>query len=140
IVITERPPTSLMAVMQARAASPSTCTVQAPHSATPQPNFVPVIPNSSRRYQSSGIDGSPSNDCSSPLTRNLTIGLLLPFRASCGPQRRCGPHPLLLHRKDPDDPALGHIVAEPDVLLRQRVLDALGVDPPARLDGDVLGA
>ena len=43
---------------------PSICTVQAPQSAAPQPNFVPVSPNSSRKYHSSGIDGSPSNDCS----------------------------------------------------------------------------
>jgi len=35
--------------------------------------FVPMSPSSSRRYQSSGVDGSPSNDCSWPLTRNLTM-------------------------------------------------------------------
>src|SRR5215831_13292330 len=60
--------------MQARAASPSTCTVQAPHNAAPHPYFVPVRPSSSRRYQSSGIDGSPSKDCVCPFTCNLTIG------------------------------------------------------------------
>src|SRR5262249_49444448 len=74
IVLTERPLASLMAMAQEREASPSMWTVQAPHSATPQPNFVPVSPSSSRRYQSSGIEGSPSNDCSWPLTCNLTIG------------------------------------------------------------------
>src|SRR5215831_15999667 len=63
-----------MAMAQERPDSPSTWTVQAPHSATPQPYFVPVSPNSSRRYQSSGIDGSPSKDCAWPLTCNLTIG------------------------------------------------------------------
>src|SRR5689334_23305933 len=73
IVVTERPETSLTAVMQARVAAPSTCTVHAPHSATPQPYLVPLSPSSSRKYQSSGIDGSPSNDCSWPLTRNLTM-------------------------------------------------------------------
>src|SRR5216683_1905499 len=76
MVITERPLTSFTAVMQARAASPSTWTVQAPHSATPQPYFVPMSPSSSRKYQSSGVDGSPSNDCSWPLTRNLTMDVL----------------------------------------------------------------
>src|SRR6516165_1694165 len=60
IVVTERPETSLTAVMQARVAAPSTWTVQAPHSATPHPYFVPVSPNSSRKYQSNGIDKSPS--------------------------------------------------------------------------------
>jgi len=28
----------------------------------------PVSPKTSRRYQSSGISGSPSNDCSAPFT------------------------------------------------------------------------
>src|SRR6478736_6343290 len=76
MVVTERPETSFTAVMQARVASPSTWTVQAPQSATPQPYFVPVSPNSSRRYQSNGVDGSPSKDCSWPLTRNLTMACL----------------------------------------------------------------
>src|SRR6266481_9559466 len=74
MVTTERPAISFTAVMQARVASPSIWTVQAPHNATPQPYFVPMSPSSSRRYQSSGIDGSPSNDRSWPLTRNLTMG------------------------------------------------------------------
>ena len=33
-----------MEVMQERAGAPSMCTVQAPHSAMPQPNLVPVMP------------------------------------------------------------------------------------------------
>ena len=39
-------------VMQERVGTPSTCTVQAPHSAMPQPNFVPVMPSTSRNTQS----------------------------------------------------------------------------------------
>ena len=39
------PSTSDIAVMQERTAWPPTCTVQAPQSATPQPNFVPVSPS-----------------------------------------------------------------------------------------------
>ena len=42
-------------VTQARTGWPSTCTVQAPHSAMPQPNLVPVSPSSSRRAHSSGV-------------------------------------------------------------------------------------
>src|SRR5258708_6880824 len=76
MVTTARPATSLIAVAQARAAWPSIWTVQEPHWAMPQPYFVPVNPSSSRRYQSSGIDPSPSKACSWPLTRNLTIGHL----------------------------------------------------------------
>src|SRR5215813_2466919 len=92
IVVTGRPETSLTAVAQARVAWPSTCTVQAPHSATPQPYFVPVSPNSSRRYQSSGIDGSPSKDCVCPLTCNLTIWpppISVRMHPSWSPQHRC---------------------------------------------------
>ena len=37
---------------------PSTCTVQAPHWAMPQPNFVPVRPIVSRMTQRSGSVGS----------------------------------------------------------------------------------
>ena len=37
---------------------------------------------------------------------------------------------LLLYRKHPDDAALGHVVTD-KVTLRQRVLDALGIDAPA---------
>ena len=44
---------------QERAASPSTCTVQAPQAATPQPNLVPVRPSSSRSTQSNGFSGRP---------------------------------------------------------------------------------
>ena len=55
------PATSDIGMLQERIASPFRCTVQAPQSATPQPNFVPVRPSSSRKYHMSGIDGSPSN-------------------------------------------------------------------------------
>ena len=47
-------------MMQARTAWPSRWTVQAPHSAMPHPNLVPVSASSSRRYQSKGVAGSPS--------------------------------------------------------------------------------
>jgi hypothetical protein len=47
-------------VTQERAGAPSMCTVQAPHKATPQPNFVPVIASTSRNTQSSGVSPSTS--------------------------------------------------------------------------------
>jgi len=40
--------------MHERVVALSICTVQAPHSAMPQPNFVPVILSMSRNTQSSG--------------------------------------------------------------------------------------
>jgi hypothetical protein len=46
--------------MQERVASPSMCTVQAPHKAMPHPNFVPVIPSVSRKTHSSGMLGLTS--------------------------------------------------------------------------------
>src|SRR5580765_3370257 len=53
---------------QERSVSPSTCTVQAPHWAMPQPYLVPVRPRSSRRTQSSGVAGSTSTSRLWPLT------------------------------------------------------------------------
>ena len=47
-------------VTQERVAFPSTCTVHAPHSDMPQPNFVPVMPSVSRKTQSSGMLGLTS--------------------------------------------------------------------------------
>jgi hypothetical protein len=47
-------------VMQEWVAAPSTCTVQAPQSAMPQPNFVPVMASTSRNTQSSGLSPSTS--------------------------------------------------------------------------------
>jgi hypothetical protein len=61
-------PTLSMEVMQERAGAPSTCTVQAPHNAMPHPNFVPVIPNTSRNTQRSGVSPSTSTSCLAPLT------------------------------------------------------------------------
>ena len=47
-------------VTHERAGCPSTCTVQAPHWATPQPNLVPVRPMSSRITHRSGVCSSAS--------------------------------------------------------------------------------
>src|SRR5262249_53493459 len=54
--------------MQDRVAAPSIWTVQAPHSATPQPNFVPVMPSTSRNTHSSGVSPSTSTSWVLPLT------------------------------------------------------------------------
>src|SRR5580700_1993070 len=55
-------------VMQERVGAPSTCTVHAPHSAMPQPNFVPVMPSTSRNTQRSGVSPSISTLCVLRLT------------------------------------------------------------------------
>src|SRR5229473_4038892 len=67
VVISEVPMLST-GVMQERVAAPSTCTVQAPQSAMPQPNFVPVMPSTSRNTHKSGVSPSTSIVRSTPLT------------------------------------------------------------------------
>src|ERR1700755_2005644 len=73
MVVTSRPTTSFTEVMQDRTASLSTITVQAPQNAWPQPNLVPVSPVSSRRNQSNGRSGSPSQLRSWPLIFTLIM-------------------------------------------------------------------
>src|SRR5271166_4496721 len=53
IVVILEAPTLLIGVMQERVAAPSICTVHAPQSPTPQPNFVPVMPSTSRNTHKS---------------------------------------------------------------------------------------
>src|SRR5215470_10047009 len=74
MVVTFLPETAETGVMQERLASPLMCTVQAPHRAIPQPNFVPVMFRVSRRTHSRGIWGSTSTDCDFPL-RVKVIGM-----------------------------------------------------------------
>src|SRR5215470_10808440 len=63
---------------QERTASPSTCTVHAPHCATPQPYFVPVRPTCSRITQSRGVVGSTSTSWDLPLmVRRILVSPLL---------------------------------------------------------------
>src|SRR5262245_25960594 len=57
-IVVISPPTSPTRSEQDRTATPSTCTVQAPHTAIPQPYFGPVNPSSSRSTQSSGMSSS----------------------------------------------------------------------------------
>jgi hypothetical protein len=57
------------------------CTVQAPQSAMPQPNLVPVIPSVSLKYHSSGIPGATSAFCGFPFRLNWMDGIkLLSFK------------------------------------------------------------
>jgi hypothetical protein len=47
--------TALIGTTQERTGRPSRCTVQAPHSPAPHPNFVPVKPRLSRNTHNSGV-------------------------------------------------------------------------------------
>src|SRR5882762_546755 len=60
IVVILAPPAALTGSWQERTGRPFTCTVQAPHCATPQPYLVPVRPTCSRITQSRGVVGSTS--------------------------------------------------------------------------------
>src|ERR1700732_5131717 len=71
MVVIFLPATLDIGVTQERAASPSICTVQAPHSAMPHPNFVPVMFSVSRNTQSSGIWGLTSTVCGLPFNTKL---------------------------------------------------------------------
>src|SRR3984893_13285041 len=71
MVVIFLPATFDIGVTQERAAAPSLCTVQAPHSAMPQPNFVPVMFRVSRNTHSSGISGVTSTVCGLPFSTKL---------------------------------------------------------------------
>src|SRR5580698_6894396 len=53
-------PTEPTGTWHDRVATPSICTVQAPHWAMPQPYLVPVSPIVSRNTQSNGVSASTS--------------------------------------------------------------------------------
>jgi hypothetical protein len=68
IVVISEVPTLSMEVIQERVGAPSICTVQAPHSAIPQPNFVPVMSSTSRKTHKSGVSPSTSTVRTVPFT------------------------------------------------------------------------
>src|SRR4029450_11910274 len=70
MVVTFLPPAWDIGIVQERAGSPFTCTMQAPHSAIPQPYLVPVSPMVSRNTHSRGAPGSTSTFWPLPLTVN----------------------------------------------------------------------
>src|SRR5882672_4911196 len=76
MVVTSRPCTASIGVTHERTASPFRCTVQAPHSALPQPNFVPTSFNSPRSTQSSGVSGSAFTVRVLPLIESVVMVFL----------------------------------------------------------------
>src|ERR1700733_1235742 len=112
MVVIARLPTVPTARTQDRTGLPSRCTVQAPHWAMPQPYLVPVMPNTSRSTQSSGMSSGASKLLSSPLILSVGITTLRSFRAQ-PPTGRCGT--LVLH---------GQINAGPPDHLRPHLLSA----------------
>jgi hypothetical protein len=78
MVVTALAPTRASEVTHERMATPSMCTVHAPHWATPQPYLVPTRPSTSRSTHSRGVSGSASTVWTWPLTLRLVAMLSLP--------------------------------------------------------------
>src|SRR5712691_12625300 len=77
MVVTFLPAAADRGVEQERTGSPSRCTVQAPHWAMPQPNFVPVMRSESRSTHKRGVPGAASTSRVLPLTTRETMKNLL---------------------------------------------------------------
>src|SRR6266511_3848963 len=75
MVVTRFPATAATGSTQVRVATPSRCTVQAPHCAIPHPNFVPVRPRLSRNTQRSGVSGTTLTVSRFPFTVKLMGGM-----------------------------------------------------------------
>jgi hypothetical protein len=73
MVVTSLPATCVIGMLQERTGTLFTCTVQAPHWATPHPNLVPVSCKSSRNTHSSGVLGAASVMAAFPLTLNEVV-------------------------------------------------------------------
>src|SRR5437879_11901381 len=72
------PAAAATGVTHERIGCPSRCTVQAPHRAIPQPNFVPVRPTTSRSAHRIGMSGGTSTAWSLPLLlRVIMVGFAL---------------------------------------------------------------
>src|SRR5437870_12253679 len=67
------PTPALTGMTQERMARPSTCTVHAPHCATPHPYLVPVSPTCSRIAHNSGVLGSTFTSLVLPLIVNRAM-------------------------------------------------------------------
>ena len=84
IVVTDFPATELTGVTHDRMGVPSTCTVQAPHSAMPHPYFVPINLAFSRMAQSRGTSGRVSSVTLRPFSIS-EVGMLLPHEVTLVP-------------------------------------------------------
>src|ERR1700730_4626205 len=78
-VIMSRPTQPSTGITQARAATPSISTAQAPHSPSPQPYFGPFNSRSLRKTWSNAVSGAASTSWILPLTvRRIVLMLLSP--------------------------------------------------------------
>src|SRR5262247_1313391 len=75
MVVTCLPSAALTGMTQERIATPSRCTVQAPHCAIPHPYLVPVRPTCSRITHSRGVLGLTLTSTDLPLTVKRAIAI-----------------------------------------------------------------
>jgi hypothetical protein len=68
MVVTSAPSTWATGIRHEQTGSPSTSTVHAPHSPSPQPSFVPVSPRSSRSTSSKRLRPGTRSSRSRPFT------------------------------------------------------------------------
>src|SRR5262245_7055585 len=78
MVVTALPCTAESGITQERTGSPSRCTVQAPHCASPQPKWGLLSLRLLRRAYKSGMFGSALTDTGLPSTTNLTVAMVAP--------------------------------------------------------------
>ena len=90
MVVMALPSTAPTGSAQERMATPSRCTVQAPHCAMPQPYFVPPMPSVSRNTHNSGVSGSTSTSCRRPLTVIRAMRRPLERAEAAGPETSNG--------------------------------------------------
>src|SRR5438105_3604470 len=129
IVVMRRPVTAASGVTQLLVGRPSTCTVQAPQRAMPQPNFVPVSSRKSRSTQRSGVSGSASTVIGLPFTLSGVIDVSLADGNSRPAARRDSPWPdtrgLLVDLRfgEPDWRVVAAVLRAGDERLRAHVLE-----------------
>jgi hypothetical protein len=91
MVVTDLPATARTGSTQLCLGTPSTCTVQEPHTAMPQANFVPVSPSVSRSTHNSGVSSGTSTFRVTPLTTiSTTHRSSQAWRVGSAPERRPG--------------------------------------------------
>src|SRR5260370_21946872 len=76
MVMISRPCAASIGMTHERTASPSKCTVHAPHSALPHPNLVPTSCNSPRSTHSRGVSGSAFTVTVLPLILSVVMAFL----------------------------------------------------------------
>src|SRR3569833_4493676 len=93
---------ALTGIWQDQIGRPSRCTVHAPHCAMPHPNFVPVMPSTSRNTHNSGMLSGTSTVFVSTLIFNCRCDIC----GSRGEWLDCTPACRFQHQREADTTAV----------------------------------